>query len=177
MEEQLEFRKGTGQDLDELEQLYVEVIDYLDSHTNYPCWVKGVYPNRDSAVEGIEEDSLFVACADGRIVGTVILRQKQEPAYEQVDWHMELDEKDIFVIHTLAIHPDYMHQGMGKRLMETVLSYAEEMGIKAVRLDVVCDNIPAIRLYEKCGFEYIDTVDLGLGEYGLDWFKLYERLV
>lgn len=110
-------------------------------------------------------------------MGTVILRQKQEPAYEPVDWHMELDEKDIFVIHTLAIHPDYMHQGMGKRLMEAVLSYAEEMGIKAVRLDVVCDNIPAIRLYEKCGFEYIDTVDLGLGEYGLDWFKLYERLV
>lgn len=46
MADQLEFRKGTGRDLDELEQLYGEVIDYLDSHTNYPCWVKGVYPNR-----------------------------------------------------------------------------------------------------------------------------------
>lgn len=26
-------------------------------------------------------------------------------------------------------------------------------------------------------FEYIDTVDLGFGNYGLDWFKLYEKLV
>lgn len=30
---------------------------------------------------------------------------------------------------------------------------------------------------EKCGFEYIDTVDLGLGNYGLNWFKLYEKVV
>jgi len=39
------------------------------------------------------------------------------------------------------------------------------------------NNFPAISLYEKCGFEYVDTVDLGFGNYGLDWFKLYEKLV
>lgn len=177
MESLIEFRKGTLQDLDELEGLYEDVIDYLDCHTNYPGWVKGIYPNRDSAVEGVEEDNLFVACIDGRIAGTVILRHKQEAAYLPVDWHIELDEKDIFVIHTLAVHPDYLHKGVGKGLMKAILLYANERNVKAVRLDVVCDNIPAIRLYENSGFEYIDTVDLGLGEYGLDWFKLYQRLL
>jgi RimJ/RimL family protein N-acetyltransferase len=44
-------------------------------------------------------------------------------------------------------------------------------------LDVYEGNIPAISLYEKYGFKYIDTVDLGLGNYGLDWFRLYEKLL
>lgn len=43
--------------------------------------------------------------------------------------------------------------------------------------DVYEGNIPAINLYEKCGFKYIDTVDLGLGNYGLNWFRLYEKLL
>jgi len=49
--------------------------------------------------------------------------------------------------------------------------------MKSIRLDVYEKNIPAILLYEKCGFEYIDTVDLELGNYGLDWFKLYEKVI
>lgn len=39
------------------------------------------------------------------------------------------------------------------------------------------NNMPAIRLYEKMGFHYIGTVDLGYGKYGLDWYKLYQYLL
>ena len=61
--------------------------------------------------------------------------------------------------------------------MEFILSYAAQQGIKAVRLDVYEKNTPAIRLYEKLGFGYVDTVDLGYGEYGLDRFRLYQYLL
>ena len=33
------------------------------------------------------------------------------------------------------------------------------------------------KYYEKCGFDYIDKGDLGVGEYGLKWFDLYEKLI
>jgi len=46
---------------------------------------------------------------------------------------------------------------------------------KSIRLDVYDGNIPAIRIYEKCAFKYIDTVDLGLGNYGLNRFRLYSE--
>lgn len=61
--------------------------------------------------------------------------------------------------------------------MEFVIEYAIQMNMKAVRLDVYEKNIPAIRLYEKLEFQYIDTVDLGYGKYGLDLFKLYQLLL
>jgi len=49
-----------------------------------------------------------------------------------------------------------------------------EQEIKTIRLDVSIHNTPAISLYEKCGYKYVGTVDLGLNIPELVWFKLYE---
>ncbi|MBQ7918553.1 MAG: GNAT family N-acetyltransferase [Lachnospiraceae bacterium] len=173
----MEVRKGTVQDIDNVAALYDELNDYLESHINYPGWIKDIYPIREDAESGIHEESLFVAIEEGKIVGTVILRHEPEDGYSLADWHNNLEYNEIFVVYTFAVHPQFLHQGIGKKLMEFVIEYAIQMNMKAVRLDVYEKNIPAIRLYEKLGFQYIDTVDLGYGKYGLDWFKLYQRLL
>lgn len=49
--------------------------------------------------------------------------------------------------------------------------------MKSIRLDVSVDNMPAIALYEKLGYSYIGTVDLGLPYEHLKWFKLYEMVL
>ena len=64
---------GTSADIDELEKLYDELNDYLAATTNYPGWIKGVYPVREDAVAGVNDETLYVARYDGRIVGSVIL--------------------------------------------------------------------------------------------------------
>ena len=63
---------GTSADIDELEKLYDELNDYLAATTNYPGWIKGVYPVREDAVAGVNDETLYVARYDGRIVGSVI---------------------------------------------------------------------------------------------------------
>ncbi|MGL4989653.1 MAG: hypothetical protein ACRC57_00590 [Sarcina sp.] len=40
--------------------------------------------------------------------------------------------------------------------------------MKSISFDVYENNRLAIKLYEKCGYVYIDTVDLGLSNYGID---------
>ena len=135
-----------------MEKLYNELNDYLAATINYPGWIKGIYPIREDAVAGVN-------------------------AYENVRWKMELDYSCIFVIHTFVVHPSFLKKGVGHALMDYSLELAQRSGIKSVRLDVYEKNLPAISLYEKCGFEYVDTVDLGLGKYGLNWFKLYEKVI
>lgn len=174
----MEFRKAVWEDLDEIERFYDEVSEYLEQHINYCGWEKGLYPNRDTAIAGVEENSLFVGCEGGRIAGSMILRHRPEEAYAEADWHISPDYSEIFVIYTFAVHPDFQQKGVGRQFMEFILSYAREQKMKAVRLDVYEENVPAIRLYESCGFEYIDTVDLGLGELcGLERFRLYQRIL
>ena len=168
---------GSLNDVDELEQLYDELNDYLSATVNYPGWIKGIYPIRENALNGVKNNTLFVLRHDGRIAGSVVLDHQPEEAYEGVKWQTEVGYDKIFVIRTFVVHPAFMHTGVGRALMRFSIEQAALCGIKSIRLDVYERNLPAISLYEKCGFHYMDTVDLGLGNYGLHWFKLYEKLV
>ncbi|MGB8455930.1 MAG: GNAT family N-acetyltransferase [Anaerocolumna sp.] len=168
---------GTEKDIDELERLYNDLNDYLSEKINYPGWIKGIYPIRQDAIDGIKDKHLYTAKYKDKIAGTVILSHKPETAYKEVKWGGESDYTDVFVIHTFAVHPEYIKCGIGETLMNFALRCGIEQHMKAIRLDVYENNTPAIRLYEKCGYKYINKVDLGLGEYGLNWFKLYEKII
>lgn len=173
----MEFIKGTLHDLDELEELYRDTIDDLDAHINYPGWKKDIYPDRETAKEGIEEGHLYVLKDNGHIVGSVILRHVPEEAYEKADWKCDLDYQNIIVVYTLLVHPDARHKKAADILMDAIITYARRLHMKAIRLDVTQGNTPAIHLYQRHGFDYIDTIDLGYGEYGLDAFALYQLLL
>jgi ribosomal protein S18 acetylase RimI-like enzyme len=173
----LKMRLGTERDLDALAQLYDDLNDYLAATNNYPGWKKGIYPVRQNAVDGINEGCLFVLTENDEILASVILRHEPEPAYLKASWQAMLDYKNVLVIYTFAVKSQKLHNGIGKRMLEFIEQYGKDNRIRALRLDVYEKNTPAIRLYEKCGYQYIDTVSLGLEEYGLDWFRLYEKLL
>ncbi len=171
------FELGKPNDVDELERLYNDLNDYLAKEVNYPGWIKGIYPVRQNAVDGIENGNLFTAKYNGKIVGSLILSHVPEPAYFSAKWEFESDYSDVFVIYTFVVHPEFLKCGVGKALIDFAIENAIKSHVRSIRLDVYEGNMPAIKLYEKCGFKYVDTVDLGLGNYGLDWFKLYEKLI
>lgn len=168
---------GTINDIDELEKLYNDLNDYLEVGTNYAGWKKGVYPIRETAVNGVENNDLFVLKINDEIAGSIILNNEQEGSYSQGSWGIEANPKEIIVIHTLVVNPKYKKSGIGKKLMDFVKNYGIECGMKTIRLDVSIHNTPAISLYEKCGYKYVGTVDLGLNIPNLVWFKLYELVL
>lgn len=173
----INFDLGKEKDIDELEQLYNDLNDHLSEGVNYPGQRKGIYPVRENAIDGVRQGNLYVAKYNGKIVGSVILSHEPEPAYYKAKWEFESDYSDVFVVHTFVVHPKFLKCGVGKALMDFSIKHSIKSQAKSIRLDVYKGNIPAIKLYEKCGFKYVDTVDLGLGNYGLKWFKLYKKLL
>lgn len=171
------FDLGKADDIDELEQLYNDLNDHLAKEINYPGWKKGIYPVRKNAIDGVKHGNLYVAKYNGKIIGSIILSHEPEPAYYKAKWEIESDYSDVFVVYTFVVHPKFLKCGVGKALMNFSIEHGIKSQAKSIRLDVYEGNIPAIRLYEKCGFKYINTVDLGLGNYGLNWFRLYEKLL
>lgn len=169
--------KGTINDIDELEDLYNDLNDYLESNINYPGWIKHIYPIRQTALDGIQDDGLFVLKTAERIIGSIILNHKPETAYEEADWKISADYKDIFVVHTLVVHPQFLQRGVAYKLMTFAKEYAIQQKMRSIRLDVSENNAAAISLYEKLGYTYIATVDLKLGYKHLKWFRLYELLL
>lgn len=169
--------KGTIDDISELEMLYDQLNDYLSANTNYPGWIKGIYPIRETAEKAIDEGSLYILKKGYIIVGSIILNHEPEEAYKGAEWGIDVAYDKILVIHTLVVHPKFMKQGIARQLMDFTKELAVLSDIKSIRLDVSVNNTPAIKLYEQAKYKYISTVDLGLPYEHLKWFKLYELVL
>lgn len=57
----------------------------------------------------------------------------------------------------ISVAKDYWGMGIGSALMEAIISFAKEHGIRQLNLEVRSDNERAIRLYEKFGFQKLVT--------------------
>lgn len=53
----------------------------------------------------------------------------------------------------MGLIKEFRGQGLGTRLLEKTLAHAKEIGLEKVELTVYTENLAAIKLYEKCGFE------------------------
>lgn len=65
-----------------------------------------------------------------------------------------LDEADIS---NIVVNKNFRNQKIGSQLLEELLKLAASMNIKTINLEVRKSNIPAIRLYEKYGFQVCGT--------------------
>lgn len=79
---------------------------------------------------------------DGRLVayaGLALLGSREDPEFE---------------IHTIGVDPSCQGQGIATELMDQLTHIADELG-GPIFLEVRTDNVPAIGLYQKYGFEQL----------------------
>jgi ribosomal protein S18 acetylase RimI-like enzyme len=169
----MEFIKCEKEHFCSVAKMYESSVEFLENNINYPLW-SSEHPSREYVKEAIAKGEQF-ACIDcGSVIGAVVLSENPEGSYELGDWSRELSRGEYLVVHILAVSPERMKEGVGEFLVDGCISYAKSRGYKAIRLDVVPDNIPAIRLYEKKGFCYAGTKDLQRGIEEIPIFGLYE---
>ena len=54
----------------------------------------------------------------------------------------------------MMVHPDFQGQGVGRALLEAAIDLAENwLHLTRIELEVFPDNVAALGLYERCGFE------------------------
>ena len=87
------------------------------------------------------DDYMLVAEVDGRVVGNIDITRRKNRLAHVANLGM-------------AVHDDYQDKGIGTALMEAVLDMVDNwLNIKRVELDVYTDNLRAVHLYKKFGFE------------------------
>jgi RimJ/RimL family protein N-acetyltransferase len=93
------------------------------------------------AVRRSAHAAVFVAEHDGEIVGRLSLARDSHPA--------SLHVADL----GLMVATGQRRRGIGRALLEQAVAWAREVGIEKLELHVFPHNEPAIRLYERFGFE------------------------
>ena len=142
-------------DVESVGRLYDRVNEYFENHTNYcyPNWQKGKYPTAADAQKAFEQGTLYVLKKEDMILGSIIIDHSQHPEYKKIPWSLQVPDECVITIHTVVTDPDFRGQGVGERLVLFGIDFCRNAGAKTIRLDTHYKNIPARRLYEKCGFK------------------------
>ena len=167
-------RVCSEEDIVAVGRFYDSVVKYLDENINYPKWRYKEYPSENSVREMTNAGCQFMCLEDDRIVGAFVLNDDPQGKYENTAWSCELPRGEYMVCHTIAVDSTLQGHGVGRQIVQYCIDYAKKHGFKAIRLDVVPENIPAKRLYEKCGFSYRGDVDLERGIANIPVFSMYE---
>lgn len=102
------------------------------------CFGKSTWTSETIRSQMEKADSrCTVALDNDRIVGFL--------AFEQI-----ADEGSIIEV---AVHPDCRRRGIARRMIDAALHDADDLSV--VFLEVRESNLPALRLYESLGFEWI----------------------
>lgn len=63
----------------------------------------------------------------------------------------------------MAVAPAWRHRGVGDRLMRLLLAEARRAGVRRIQLEVLDENVAAIRLYTRLGFRSMRPLDVYMG--------------
>lgn len=174
----LVIRKSTESDIQKLGAFYDDVVHHLvQTGSNYPKWRYQDYPSEKSVRKMTSEGSQYICLLDGVICASFVMNDNPNGDYEKGAWQLSLKRGEYAVIHALAVSPSFFGRGIGSAVCRYCIDIARKMHYKAVRIDVVPTNIPAIRLYRKMGFAEMGTVDLGRNNPDIPFFTLMEYVL
>ncbi len=173
----LEIRRAVQADMAAVLELYDSVIDLFQAQTGTTAWKKGVYPVEADFRKAIGTGTLYLGELKGRLAGGMVITQGTDRSYGDAPWRVDAADEETAVIHTLGVSPDLAGRGVGLLMMQKAAELARERRWKALRLDVLENNVPAQRFYERAGFVYIQTKQIWYESTGLVSFLLYEYAV
>ena len=140
----LNFREATINDIPELEALEQLVVEaekpfnhrIRDTDTRYYDLPKLI---------SSRESCLLVAEAESAIVATGYIQIMQSKPYLKHDAHGYLG--------FMYVKPSFRGEGLNKTLVDKLIQWGASQGLSDYYLDVYSSNSPAIKAYEKAGFQ------------------------
>ena len=136
-------------DIEEIHRIFFEVTRWLRS-IGVNQW-DFTYPNPEIIAEDINSNSCMVIRVDGKIAAVVSLNQDQDQQYTMVNW--EAAEDNIWVIHRLAVNPNFQNRGIATNLCYYLEELVRLQGGKAIRLDAYSENPYSNKMYIKLGYK------------------------
>ena len=156
-------RAATAADLDVIVSGYQAHFAHEREHGAYTVFQEGVYPTRAHAEAALQAQGLYVYTSENQVLASLILHAAQPAEYQNINWSSAAPPEQTWVLHLLMVHPSLAGQGIGARLVRYGLDLAAAHGCTAVRLDTGAQNLPAVALYQKLGFQLVAQSDMQVG--------------
>lgn len=146
-------RKATKSDIAAIAAIYEAIHDREEAGLTTTGWIRGVYPTektaRDSCAKG---DEMYVLEEDGIIRAAGRINQEQGAEYADCKWQYPAQEREVLVLHTLVVDPQWNGHGCGTAFIAFYEELARQMGCTCLRMDTNERNLYARGLYKHLGY-------------------------
>lgn len=110
----MEIRKATEKDVERLMAIFERAREFMRRTGNMTQWIDG-YPSLERVRRDIEEGNCYgVENGEGRVVGTFVAAEGEEPNYREIRDGEWLNDRPYVTIHRLA--SDGTERGGGRRM-------------------------------------------------------------
>ena len=154
----IDIRLAEAGEIDKIYNFYEAVCKELEGAKYSPLWQIGYYPCIDDIENHINNKNMYIAVIDGIIASAMAT----------------VNHGDHSSLHLLAVHSDFHNQHLGRLMMNKLFEISKERKNSKVILDVVKGNLPAEKLYQKMGFDYIGEKTEYIERVGNVDFNIYE---
>lgn len=156
-------RKATFDDIELIEDTYNEHFKHEMAYGAFTIFKKGIYPTRKDSEKAIDVGTLYVYEENNSIAGSIIVDKTQPIEYTKIVWGQTLANDEVMVIHLLMVRPSKSGKGIATSLVRYAIELAVNNSCKALRLDTGSQNIPALSLYKKLGFQIVAAAPMNVG--------------
>lgn len=170
----LKIRQAETQEYSLVRAFYYELIDRMQNAQYKPGWQKGVYPADEYLRESLDKGDLYIGLLGEEISAAMIINHQCNEGYQKAKWEVEAAADEVMMIHALGVMPVHARKGFGADMVNAAIKLARTEHQKAIRLDVLCGNLPAERLYTGMGFCYRETQSMFYEDTGWTDFLLFE---
>lgn len=159
-----EIRVATSVDLPELVEMYKAICTHQPQDRYGAEWTWGDYPSEFGLANFVRDARFVIGEQAGRIVAAGVITSGDD--YPEVDWLTKVPDDRIGVLHLLGVRPDFRSQGLATALVRATIKEARSAGLAVLHLDVLGGNLPALKLYQRCGFTTVATLTLHYDDLG-----------
>lgn len=152
-------RKATSNDIDSVADIYQKIHNLEESGKVSIGWNSRVYPIRETALNALKADTLYVMTINGKVVASAIINQEQPSAYSSVEWSFPAPDDKVGVLHTLVVDPDLGKRGLGKAFVAFFENHCKEQDYAVVRLDTQVKNTGPFNKYLNMGYKLAGICD------------------
>ena len=168
--------QAKSNEFEKIVSFYKNVIDNTENMSEYGRWNYGQHPTDAMISDYIEGGFMYYIEENGEIISAVAITPYQNEDYHPIQWNINAADNEVTVVHILCIDPKKQKCGLAKSVMNEIISDSKDNKMKAVRLDALCCNKPAQRLYESIGFKKCGCQNWYAENTGWIDFYLYEYI-
>lgn len=147
MDDMMDFRLATINDLSQIKKMYYELIKVMNEN-NLKIW-NNIYPI-EFFKEDIEKKRLYVLIDQKQVIVSAFALCLSSEGEKFIKW--QNNSNKVLYLERLGVNPKYQKMKIGSWMLLKAREIAKAKGIEYLRLFVVDDNIGAINFYQRNSF-------------------------